>query len=428
MKPSFYNFPTTRREFLRMGAKGIGLLAFSQFAPSFLTAATREGLPRPEKDRTILVVVQLAGGNDGLNTVVPFGSDEYYKLRPNIGIAAKDVLKINGHQGLHPNCAALYKLFQDGRMGIVQNVGYPNPNRSHFRSSEIWETASDSNEYLSAGWLGRFLDNTCAGTDNEAATGKTSEGSDPDPTALYNSDNIPQSLFSIKPQNLHAISTRATRRNNRGRNPIDLLEDLLDHPEPDPHDTSNFLHQTMMNALVTERRIAGILGKNKPEAKYPQNGFANSLRNVAGLIASGLETRVYFVSLGGFDTHSNQLNSHARLMTVLSEGLAAFQADLEARKLDDQVLTMTFSEFGRRANENASQGTDHGTSAPLFIMGSKLKQNLVGTPPNLVFKENQYDPVYSTDFRQVYATVLDQWMSVASKDILGGSFDHLPIL
>lgn len=423
---SFFDYPTTRREFLKMGTKGIGLLAFSQFAPSFLTAATKEGLPLPEKDRTILVVVQLAGGNDGLNTVVPYTNDEYYKLRPNIGIAAKEVLKLNGHQGLHPGCTELYRLFQEGRMGIVQNVGYPNPNRSHFRSSEIWETASESNEYLSTGWLGRFLDNTCEGTD--VAEKKADSEDDPDPSALYNSDNIPQSLFSERPQNLHAISTRATRRNNRGRNPVDLLEDLLQHPEPDPHDTSNFLHQTMMNALVTERRIAGILGKNKPETTYPRNGFANSLRNVAGLIASGLSTRVYFVSLGGFDTHNNQLNSHARLMTILSEGLAAFQADLEARKLDDQVLTMTFSEFGRRATENASQGTDHGTAAPLFIMGSKLKQNLVGTPPNLNFKENQHDPVFSTDFRQVYATVMDQWLSVPSEQILGKPFEHLPFV
>ncbi|HEY8932630.1 MAG TPA: DUF1501 domain-containing protein [Rariglobus sp.] len=381
MNNSPHYLPTTRREFLRLSGKGIGLLAFSQFAPSFLVQSTLAATPSPEKDRSILVLVQLAGGNDGLNTVIPYEDPEYYRLRPTIGIKKEDALRLDDTLGLHPSLVALHELMKDGRAGIIQNVGYPNPNRSHFRSSEIWETGSDSNQFLPTGWIGRFLDNACDGAPGEGST----------PVAVHVTNELPQSFLSGK-----------------------------------AHSTFG-LRSTMMNAHVTDQRVQRVIGGYRPESAYPGNPFAQSLRNVASLIASGMSTRVYFVSLGGFDTHSNQVNHHGNLLRTLSEGLAAFQKDLVAKKLDSQVLTMTFSEFGRRPNENESRGTDHGTAAPLFVMGGNLKGSLHGTAPSLNLKKNQ-DVEFSTDFRQVYATVLDKWFACPTGQVLGKTYEPLKFI
>lgn len=418
--------PSTRREFLRLGTKGVGLLAFSRFAPQFLVQSTLAA-PRPEKDRRILVLVQLAGGNDGLNTVVPYADPAYHALRPTLALKEKDVLRLDDHLGLHPSMAPLHALLQEGRLGIVQNVGYPNPNRSHFRSTEIWETASASDESLSSGWIGRYLDNACAGADAPPFV------RDNEPDAIHVSAEVPQSFGGSVPHNTYGLSLGA----RAGRDDVALLERIASRPDAglaarpghDHDETANhaFLRATLMDSLVAEKRIQRIIDANKPEAAYPNGNFAQSLRNVAGLIAAGLSTRVYFVSLGGFDTHAGQLNSHANLLRQLSEGLAAFKKDLTARGLDDQVLTMTFSEFGRRPNENESAGTDHGTAAPLFVMGRKITGSLHGTAPSLKLEKNA-DLTFSTDFRSVYATVLDRWLETPADTILGARHDRLGFL
>lgn len=421
--------PSTRREFLRMGAKGIGLLAFSQFAPQFLVQSTLAA-PRPEKDRRILVLVQLAGGNDGLNTVVPFADPAYHALRPTLALKEKDVLRLDDRLGLHPSLAPFHNLLQEGRLGIVQNVGYPNPNRSHFRSTEIWETGSASEESLSTGWIGRYLDNACAGPDVPAFA------ADAEPDAIHINAEVPQSFGGAVPHNTYGL-TLGARSGRAGREEVALLErlaartgaGLTAHPSHDHEEAANhaFLRATLMDSLVAEKRIQAIIDANRPEAAYPGGNFAQSLRNVAGLIAAGVSTRVYFVSLGGFDTHAGQLNSHANLLRQLSEGLAAFQKDLTARGLDDQVLTMTFSEFGRRPNENESAGTDHGTAAPLFVMGRQIHGSLHGTPPGLDLEKNA-DLTFSTDFRSVYATVLDRWLETPADQILGAKHERLSFL
>jgi uncharacterized protein (DUF1501 family) len=366
--PSF--LPATRREFLRYSGRGLGLLALSRFAPSFLLGSELAGPPAPGKDRPILVLVQLAGGNDGLNTLVPFEDSDYYRLRPTLGLAKDRVLRLNDTLGLHPACGALHRLFGEGKVSLVQNVGYPNPNRSHFRSMEIWETASPSNEFLPTGWVGRYLDSTCGG--RPAA---------PDPVAVHLSASLPQSFVG-----------------EREHITFGLSPDRRHHCENDE-----------------SHRLA---------TAYPDNNFAHSLSQVAALVAAGLPTRVYFVSLSGFDTHSNQANQHTNLLTTLSEGLAAFQRDLESRRLDRQVLTMTFSEFGRRPGENESRGTDHGTAAPLFVIGPQVRGGLHGTPPSLKLAPNQ-DLAFSTDFRQVYATVLDRWLGCPNAAALDGHFEPL---
>jgi uncharacterized protein (DUF1501 family) len=417
MNNLFQSLPTTRREFLTWGGRGIGLLAFSKFAPSFLVESTLAATPSPEKDRSILVLVQLAGGNDGLNTVIPYEDPEYYRLRPTIGIKKETALRLNDTLGLHPSLAALHGLINDGRAGIIQNVGYPNPNHSHFRSSEIWETGSESNEFLPHGWIGRFLDNACGGAPGTAGTGG-------DPVAVHVTNELPQSFQSRWPQSTFGLRSGGNRNN---RENLAFLEKLVKQDDHEANANASFLRATMMDALVTEQRVQKVLGGYRSESAYPGNNFAQSLRNVAALISAGMSTRVYFVSLGGFDTHSNQVNNHANLLRTLSEGLAAFQKDLIAKKLDSQVLTMTFSEFGRRPNENESRGTDHGTAAPLFVMGSQIKSPLHGTPPSLKLQKNK-DLEFSTDFRQIYATVLDKWFACPTAQVLGKGYEPLSFI
>jgi len=415
MKNPSHFLPSTRREFLNMSGKGIGLLAFSRFAPSFLVNASLAATPAPEKDRSILVLVQLAGGNDGLNTVVPFEDARYYALRPTLAIAKDRVLPISDTLGLHPSCPELQGLLKDGRLAIVQNVGYPNPNHSHFRSTEIWETASPSDEFLSTGWIGRYLDNACAGSPAE----------DHDPLAVHVNtlNGIPESFMGAQEH-----PTFGLLANGVGRRDSEETRRLLGAtggPAPAGGERG-FLQQTLMDSLVTETRVQQMLADYRPLAEYPANPFATSLRSVAGLIAAGLPTRVYFVTLTGFDTHYNQAGTQASLLATLATGLASFQKDLAAHRLDDQVTTMTFSEFGRRPFENESRGTDHGTAAPLFVMGSRLKGGLHGMPPSLDLPKNQ-DVAYSTDFRSVYATMLENWLGYPSEPVLGGKFAPLPL-
>ena len=406
------DLPLTRREFIR-GTSGFGFLAFSGFAPSFLAQSALAQTPAPERDRSILVIIQLAGGNDGLNTVVPHTDDRYYNLRPKIGLR-KGLLNINDDLALHPACKELHHLYNEGNLSIIQNVGYPNPNRSHFRSTEIWETGTDSHTFQREGWLGRFLDNTCSGSPRE----------DSDPAAVHVSDMIPQSYLSIKSHPLFGM--KAYGKFDRSDDPADLAyEKLLQAKHIDGNAT--YLQQTMMNTLVTERRVERIIAKYKALGNYPNTKLAQSLKRVAALVHANMETRVYYVSQTGYDTHANQLNNHQRLLSELSAAMSAFQDDLNAHGKDDQVLTMTFSEFGRRPAENGSGGTDHGTAAPLFVMGSKVKGGLLGSAPDLGINEKE-DLEYATDFRGIYSSVIDKWLEADSSQILGEKFDHVPFI
>jgi uncharacterized protein (DUF1501 family) len=408
--------PTTRREFLNLSTKGIGLLAFSGFAPSFLVKATMAGAPAPEKDQKVLVLIQLAGGNDGLNTLIPFEDPHYYRLRPTLAIPKEKVLRVSDTLGLHPSCAAFQGLVNDGKLAIVQNVGYPNPNHSHFRSSEIWETASASDKFLSTGWIGRYMDNACAGSPAE----------DHDPLAVHVNtlNGVPETFMGAQEHPTFGLLASGIGRKD-SEETRKLLQSI-GSGGPGAGDERTFLQQTLMDSLVTETKVQKVLTDYRPMSTYPANPFATSLRSVAGLIASGLPTRVYFVTLTGFDTHYNQANTQANLLTVLSTSLAAFQKDLEAHHLDGQVTTMTFSEFGRRPFENESKGTDHGTAAPLFVMGSGIKAGLHGTAPNLDLPKNQ-DVAYTTDFRSIYATMLENWLGTPSEPVLGAKFAPLPL-
>jgi len=402
---------TTRREFIRAGGKGLGFLALSQVAPSFVTRAASLGSPRPDKDAPILVLVQLAGGNDGLNTVIPFEDDNYYNLRPTIAVPRKDILPVANGVGLPQSCSDLHRLFSDGKLSILQNVGYPNPNRSHFRSMEIWETASDSDDMAHTGWVSRYFDNACAGAPEI------------DPKGIYLTGQAPQVFDSDEFLNIYGASSPAKKGRGGDR---DLLREFS-LGEAQGAEPAHFLSHTYLDALAMDERIGKILSQNRSGVEYPQSQLARSLKNVGSMIRSGLHTRVYFVSLSGFDTHRDQENRQSQLLKELSEALLAFQTDLETDELDSQVLTMTFSEFGRRPQENESKGTDHGTAAPLFVMGSAVKGSVQGNPPKLELPKNG-DLTHETDFRSLYATVLEDWLKCPSEPVLGGSFDKLPIL
>ncbi len=403
--------PNTRREFVKGSTAGIGLLAFSQFAPGFLTRSLGAQVPTNEPDRSILVLVQLGGGNDGLNTLVPYQDDNYYRLRPTLGLKRPDLLPLDDQLALHASCPELERLYKDGSLAVVQNVGYPNPNRSHFRSTEIWETASDSDEYLNTGWMGRYFDSACAGAPSE------------EPIAVNIGNELPDAFLSENDFNIFSYAGGRRRSKRGGGRMLAALQE-----SPPPQDSpAGFLQHTLMNSLVTEEKVVSRLRNYKPLASYPTSPLGTSLRQVAGLIASGQPTRVYYVSHTGFDTHANQLQTHAQLLAQLSQGMAAFQDDLAQHGLQDQVLTMTFSEFGRRPSENKSRGTDHGTAAPLFVMGSQLKGGLHGSAPSLKLKKNR-DLSFSADFRSIYATVIDRWLGGDSQQALGGSFEPIDFL
>ena len=411
--------PRTRREFLSQTGRGLGLVAFAGFAPSFLVRSALADAPKAEKDRTILVLIQLAGGNDGLNTVIHHDNDHYHNLRPTLALRpSAGLLPIDDTLSLHPAMGAMHRLLKDGKLTVVQNVGYPNPNRSHFRSTEIWETASDADRSAYDGWIGRYLDAECSGAPTK------------DPIGIHGGSVLPQTFQAAGNHNIFGLGNgggglprRGAKSPSGGKEETELLLDLngaleTNSSQAEATDNGHYLRQAMMDALVTETRVAEIIGSYRPSSPYPGTGLGQSLQRIAALISAGLETRVYYATLGGFDTHANQLGRHAQLLRELSDAMAAFQADLEAKRLDRQVLTMTFSEFGRRPSENSTVGTDHGTAAPLFVMHTGLKSPVVGTPPNLAIKPNE-DIVFTTDFRQVYGTVLRNFLKADPAKIVG---------
>lgn len=436
----------TRREFLRTTVLG-GALSWT--VPAFLAntfsalhaeAADSATQIVTGKDSPILVVLQMAGGNDGLNTVVPFANDFYRKARPRIGIDAKDVLKINDGIGLHKNLSGFKELYDAGQLSVIQGIGYPNPNRSHFRSTEIWQTAVDSERFESSGWLGRYFDNTCAGCDPTVAVtiGKQLPQAFASKQPKGISLDTPQNYRFINADKPGAGEMDTTEASYRKLNQADeemaaensggtvgSIHGAAKH-EGSPLD---FIERTALDAQISSDKIRAIAGKVQSKATYPNGQLANSLKLVAQLIGGGLPTRVFYVSQGGYDTHTNQTGTHDRLLRELGDSVKAFIADLKAQGNFHRVLLMTFSEFGRRVSENANNGTDHGAAAPMFIIGEKIKAGLLGKNPSLAPGDLfQGDLKFNVDFRSVYAGVLEQWLKTKSEPILGRKFQPLQIV
>jgi uncharacterized protein (DUF1501 family) len=416
----------TRREFIQ---RSLGIVAVAGTIPTFLsrtalgmTASAAAGVN--PLDKRVLVIIQLSGGNDGLNTVIPFTQDKYYKARPTLGIAKNKTLKINDSLGFHPAMTAFKGLYDSGELAIVQGVGYPNPDRSHFRSMEIWQSGIVEG-FESTGWVGRTFDHTCGNAHLHKEGNKAAATTKPSPTlavsigetlnpALIGKSSIGVALND--PERYWEMTRVASDESLRSENGTGKANSTID-----------FLRRTAMNAELSAEQIRRSVRKVQSKANYPANQFAQGLKLIAAMIAGGMDTQVYYTSLGGFDTHANQVGGHERLLRTLSDGIGAFQKDLQALGQADRVLGFTFSEFGRRVAENGSRGTDHGQASQMFAFGKNVKAGILGEHPSLE-KLNRGDLNFNIDFRQVYATVMDEWLKADHQMVLHEKFSPLPIL
>jgi uncharacterized protein (DUF1501 family) len=406
----------SRRDFLRAGLQSSTLVALAPTVPGFLAHAARA--MEPKRDGRILVVVQLNGGNDGINTVVPFADEGYAKGRKVLRLPANRLHKITKEVGLHPAMGDAAKLLEGGRLAIVQGVGYPNPNRSHFKSMAIWHTANvnlprvdalDVETKASLGWIGRALDE--GDKPGDGSPGAQFVGSGSMPLALRSKRSV--ALSVNRPED--AVLTLKGGGKAAAGAPSTLGEDL-----------ASFVRRSTLDAYGTSERIARVLRADDKGASYPATELAGRLRILARLIKGGGGTRVFYTSQDYYDTHYEQLQIHANLLGELSGGLKAFLEDLAAAKLADRVVVLVFSEFGRRVRENGSAGTDHGTAGPVLLAGPGVKAGLVGEAPKLLDLQDG-DLKMSVDFRRVYATVLEDWLGLPSKPPLGGGFEKLPL-
>ena len=400
-----------RRKFLQLGS-----LATATFmVPKFLKALEMVDMVPP--GNKVMVILQLSGGNDGLNTVIPIRNDIYYRERPGLGIGKTKALSLTDEVGLQPALITLKELYDDGSLGILNNVGYPNPDRSHFRSMDIWQTGSASNEYITTGWVGRYLDAQCGGCDK--------------PTYALEIDDVLS--LALKGENSKAIAMKDPKR-LFGTSNERFFKDVLKSHEPGRmtqtggdgnEETVDYLYKTMSETLSSANYIFEQSRAHPSSAEYPKTELGNGLKTIASLIFSDINTKVYYISLGSFDTHVNQENQQQRLFTELSNALKAFTADLKNNNRFNDVLMFTFSEFGRRVSQNASGGTDHGTANNMFLIGRALKQKgIINSMPDLDDLE-EGDLKYKIDFKTVYATVLRNWLDADDTAILGKKYDHL---
>ena len=404
----------SRRDFM----KGLAVFSGIGLAPKFLTDAYADPAQVIQgfNDDRVLVVVQLGGGNDGLNTVVPFEDDLYHRARPQIGLKSDRIIKLNDLVGFNDAMKPVMPYFERGQLAVIQGVGYPNPDRSHFRSMEIWHTASDSDKYLGDGWIGRYFDNNCSGT------------AQPQVGLALDADR-PQAFGSALGFGVSTSDPRTFGWTPGKGADTEAAFLALNAGKPAHNATLDFLRHTTTAAVESseEVRLAAKKGNITPPAKGSRNNRLNQLDTIAGLIRGGLATRIYYVSTSGFDTHADQVGKHAQLLGGVAGSLARFQAQLEKDGTADRVTTMVFSEFGRRVNENGSGGTDHGTAAPMFVLGKSVKGGVHGTAPNLGDLENG-DLKYGTDFRQVYTSLLEDWLHTDPLKVLDQRFDKLPLL
>jgi len=409
----------TRRQFIH---DGVAAFTLSFAAPAFLSEIARAQGARSRS----LVVVYLSGGNDSLNTVVPYRDPFYYSRRPAIAIPAGQVLQIGSDPagkvlGLHPRLTGLHEIFNQGRLAIVQRTGYANSSRSHFQGTDIWGTANPGNT-TGLGWLGRYLDTLPSPVDSLAGWNATRDT----PRALAARTVAVPAIPDARAYSLSSPNGAVEALNERT-----AATRIASHvPSDRPH--LSFVNGSVRAALETLDRVASV-NLYAPTVTYPNNGFAQALRTVAGSIARGIGTRVYWVQTGGFDTHSGQGNAgggrYGTLMGTLGDGLLAFHNDLRNQGLLSDTLVLQFSEFGRRISENGSAGTDHGAAGVMMALGGGVRGGIYGSaasldpnPGNPTLENAGADVRYETDFRAVYARVLDGWLGADSVALLGGNF------
>ncbi|MFT5997570.1 MAG: hypothetical protein ACI81P_000015 [Neolewinella sp.] len=415
-----------RRNFLRTGG-ALSLPLITTTPLSAHLARTLRTMVDPDSDR-VLVLVQLNGGNDGLSTLVPIDQfDSLMRVRPNIMVPQSDLLGIDNNLAFHPSAAGMHQLYQDGKMTAIQGVSYPDQNRSHFRSTDIWTSGSEATEVVTSGWLGRNYEAEFP----EFPTGFPNEDR-PHPFAVTIGNQVTQTCQGLGSNYSMAIS-----------DPFNLLALAGGDDTPlsdDPYgDELGFLRTSIVQANAYGEVVQEFAEAGQSLVEYPATRFAAQLKNVAYMISGGLQTNVYVVNLGGFDTHANQVVAgdattgvYAELMQTLGDALAAFHQDLTAQGLDKRVLSMTFSEFGRRIRSNAGYGSDHGTAAPLFLMGSCVKAGVLGENAEIGEDVDVNEGVpLQYDFRDIYGTVFEEWFELEPEQVrtvLGHDYVHLPII
>jgi uncharacterized protein (DUF1501 family) len=390
-----------RKEFLQIGS----LATASFMLPKFLKAFEKPTMvPAGNK---VVVVIQFSGGNDGLNTVIPVRNDIYYKERPKLGITKDKALIVTDEVGLNPALEAFKGLYDDGSLSILNSVGYPNPDRSHFRSMDIWHSASASNEYVNTGWLGRYLDAQCKGCDK--------------PTQAMELDDVLS--LALKGEQSKGLAFKDPQKLYNTSNGKYFKDINANHQKGE--ETIDYLYKTMSETISSADYIYQQSKAHPTNEVYPATNLGKDLKTIASLIFSDINTKVYYVSLGSFDTHVNQEGQQKRLFTELNDAVKAFTNDLKKNNRFNDVLMMTFSEFGRRVTQNASGGTDHGTANNMFFISGGLKQKgVLNAMPDLA-DLNEGDLKHKVDFKNVYATVLNKWLGADDKMILGNKFEYL---
>ena len=409
-----------RRSFLRnlglvAGAgtvsMALGNIPIRAFSRSFMNIQAVNG--------KVIVLLQLSGGNDGLNTIIPVEDSLYYNARPSLGIRKEDAIYLNNLTGMHPSLQPLKALYDEGMVAVLQNVGYASPDRSHFRATDIWLSASDSNVVIDDGWVGRYLAKVLP--DHNPINSEH-------PMAIQ-IGSTQSALLECTCQGTMGISFESPNQFYQ------LINGSTADNDPPPDTIAGNQLKYIKEIAALSIRYAQIIKEKadlvENKAEYPNTRLARQLAIVAELIAGGLETPVYLTSIGGFDTHANQAGGHANLLTTVAQAIEAFQTDLRLLGIEDRVVLMTFSEFGRRVEQNGSAGTDHGTAAPLFVIGRNVFGGVYGNNPDLTDLDNNGDIKYKYDFRQLYATLLTQQLGMPidrMPDVLMRGFETLPLI
>ncbi len=391
-----------RRKFIQSGS----LATASFMIPAFLKGM-QSNIVAPKGNRS-LVIIQLSGGNDGLNTIIPITNDIYYRERPRLSIRREDALKLSTDAGIHPTLAGFKSLYDDGSLAILNNVGYPNPDRSHFRSMDIWHSASNSNEYVNTGWLGRYLDAQCKGCDR--------------PTKALEIDDTLS--LAMKGDIMKGIAFRDPRRLFNAAHER-YFKDLSSRQQDHHEEPASYLYKTLSETINSADYIFEQSRISPSKITYPSTELGRSLKTISSLILSDIDTSVYYFSIGSFDTHAGQEGQQKRLFNEMNEAISAFVKDLKSNNRFEDVMLMTFSEFGRRVAQNASGGTDHGTANNMMFIGGSLKEKgLLNALPDLKDLDNG-DLKHTVDFKDVYATILKNWLHADDVSILNRKSKYL---